>query len=469
MRIHFIAIGGSVMHNLAIALHKKGYTVTGSDDEIFEPSSGRLARFGLLPATNGWNPELITQELDGVILGMHARADNPELHKALELGVQVYSFPEFLYRQTENKLRIVIGGSHGKTTITSMIMHVLRKNGIAFDYMVGAQLEGFDTMVGLQDESKIAVFEGDEYLASPIDRRSKFHLYHPHVALLSGIAWDHINVFPEFDNYVEQFRIFAGMVQPGGKLFYCKKDPLLQEIAGQHTHIQTFGYEAHPALIEDTVTYLKWGNREIRLKVFGEHNLENIAAAKAVCSVLDISDEQFYRSIQSYSGASRRLEILAENDHTAVYRDFAHAPSKLKATVKAVKQQFPHRKLVACMELHTFSSLNRDFLPYYNGCIDDADIAYIYYSPQTLKQKKLASITEKMVTAAFGNPDLSVITDTETLFNQLKKLDWNNSNLLLMSSGNFGGFDLNTFAGELTGKPVKFQRGEWIRNPQANL
>lgn len=469
MRIHFIAIGGSAMHNLAIALHKKGYIITGSDDEIFEPSKSRLAGYGLLPATPGWHPEKIAQDLDALILGMHARANNPELLKAQEIGLKVYSYPEFLYEQTKNKLRVVIGGSHGKTTITSMIMHVLRENNVLFDYMVGAQIEGFETMVGLSKEAEIAVFEGDEYLSSPTDPRPKFHLYHPHIAVLSGIAWDHINVFPTFNGYVEQFATFAGLIEPGGTLFYFEADPLLKTIAKNQPHIQTIGYNTHPYQVEDKTTYLKAGNHEIRLKVFGEHNLQNISAAKAVCNALNVTDEQFYRTIRSFAGASRRLEVLSENDHTTVFRDFAHSPSKLLATTKSVKQQFPDRKLVACMELHTFSSLKKEFLPQYKGCMNDADQAYVYFSPHTVQHKKLEPITPEMVADGFGKKGLIVTTDSDSLFAELGKMDWENTNLLLMSSGNFDGKDLPEFSLKITGNPIKFRRGDWIKNPQGML
>lgn len=469
MRIHFIAIGGSAMHNLAIALHKKGYKVTGSDDEIFEPSRTRLEKYGLLPQTAGWNPALITADLDAVILGMHARSDNPELIKAQELNLKIFSYPEFLYEQTRDKTRVVIGGSHGKTTITSMIMHVLHQNHMIFDYMVGAQIEGFETMVGLSEEATAAIFEGDEYLSSPADPRPKFHLYHPHISVISGIAWDHINVFPTFENYVSQFREFARLTEPGGTLIYYAGDPLLKQIAAEQHHIKTEEYQEHPHVVEDRITYLKTGDREIRLKIFGNHNLQNISAAKAVCLALGVTGEQFYRAIRSFSGAARRLEILSENDHTSVFRDFAHSPSKLKATTQAVKEQFPERKLVACMELHTFSSLKKEFLPQYRNCMDEADLAFVYYNPQTVEHKKLESITPEMVSDGFGKPGLKVTVDSEELFTQLLQMDWKNTNLLLMSSGTFNGQDLPSLARQITGNPLRFQRGDWIKNPQSGL
>jgi UDP-N-acetylmuramate: L-alanyl-gamma-D-glutamyl-meso-diaminopimelate ligase len=335
--------------------------------------------------------------------------------------------------------------------------------------MVGAQIEGFDTMVGLTEEAGIAVFEGDEYLSSPTDLRPKFHLYHPHIAVITGIAWDHINVFPTFEGYVEQFRIFAQRIESGGTLFYYEEDPHLKQIAAEMDHILTSGYQTHPYVTEDQITYLKTGDREIRLKIFGEHNLQNISAAKAVCLTLGLTDEQFYRAIRSFSGAARRLEMLAENDQTIVFRDFAHSPSKLLATTQAVKQQFPDRRLVACMELHTFSSLKKEFLPLYENSMEAADLAFVYYNPHTVKHKKLEPITPEMVSAGFGKPGLIVTTSSDELFQELETMDWSRSNLLMMSSGNFDGRDLPAFALKITGNPVKFRRGDWIKNPQGKL
>lgn len=469
MKIHFIAIGGSAMHNLAVALHKKGHLVTGSDDEIFEPSKSRLANYGLLPVSIGWNPEIISPSLDAVILGMHARPDNPELIRASQLGIRIFSYPEFLYEQTKEKIRVVIGGSHGKTTITSMVMHVLQENHIPFDFMVGSQLEGFETMVGLNQESRIAVFEGDEYLSSPIDRRPKFHLYRPHIGLLTGIAWDHINVFPTFENYLEQFYGFAGLIEKGGTLVYFKDDEHLKKIASSTHNLKIIPYTAHPASIDDNTTSLIADGREIGLKIFGEHNLQNISGAKAVCSELGLSDENFYRAIRSFKGASRRLEVLSENGQTTVFFDFAHSPSKLSATTKAVKQQFPGRKLVACIELHTFSSLKREFLPQYNGCMDYADHAFVYFNPHTLLHKKLEPITSEDVARSFQAKNLQVLTNSDELFRKLGEFDWSSGNLLLMSSGNFDGQDLAGFAKKITGNSVRFRHQEWYQNPGVNI
>jgi len=450
MRIHFIAIGGAAMHNLAIALHQKGYHVTGSDDEIFEPSRGRLEKHGLLPERQGWFPEMITNEIEVIILGMHARKDNPELIRAQELGMKIYSYPEFLYEQTKDKMRVVIGGSHGKTTITSMVMHVLNFHRLDFDYMVGAQIEGFETMVRLNSTSRIAIFEGDEYLSSPIDPRPKFHWYRPHVGLLTGIAWDHINVFPTFENYVEQFRIFAALMPDQSDLIWYGADHELGKIAAANlSRLNTIAYEEHPAIIDNNETFLLVGHERLKISVFGRHNLQNINGAKLVCNRIGITDDEFYQAIPGFKGAARRLEVLAETESTTVYRDFAHSPSKLSATTEAVKTQFPGRALVACMELHTFSSLKKDFLPQYHGTMKFADSAIVFYDPLTLEHKRLEPITVEMVKAAFGQEGLEVFTDSDLLFAELEKFDWTNKNLLLMSSGTFSGKDLPMFAQSL--------------------
>lgn len=450
MHIHFIAIGGSAMHNLAIALHKKGYKVTGSDDEVFEPSKSRLLKYNLLPKKEGWQPEIISDKIDVIILGMHAREDNPELLRARELGLKIYSYPEYLYEQTKDKLRIVIGGSHGKTTTTSMIMHVLKYNKVDFDYMVGANLDGFETMVGLKEDTDIAVFEGDEYLSSPIDKRPKFHHYRPDIALLTGIAWDHINVFPDFNQYVDQFRIFAGMIEEGGAFIYYEGDEYLRNIeGGLRKDIKAYPYKTPEFYIENNVTYLVDGKNKVRLEVFGEHNLQNIAGAKIVCNKLGLSDEEFYGAISEFRGSARRLEVISENNDATVFYDFAHSPSKLKATTTAVKNQYKDRQLVAVMELHTFSSLKKDFLPQYKGAMESADKAYVYFDPHTIEHKKLEPITSEQVKDAFGGNNIEVLTDSRVLFEKLRKYEWTNKNLLIMSSGNFSGVDIKKFGREI--------------------
>lgn len=452
MNVHFIAIGGSAMHNMAIAMHKKGFNVSGSDDEILEPSKSRLAAHGLLPESEGWNVDKITSQLDAVILGMHARADNPELLRAQQLGLKIYSYPEYIYEQTKDKTRIVIGGSHGKTSITAMILHVLQNQQINCDYMVGAQLQGFDTMVKLTQEAKIAVIEGDEYLSSPIDRRPKFHLYKPSIAILSGIAWDHINVFPTFDNYVEQFRIFVGQVEKDGSLIYCELDEEVKKVAQlARADVKKLPYGIPANKIENGITKLITEKGEVALKVFGDHNLMNIKAAKLACNEVGITDEQFYESIQTFGGAAKRLELVSANEQTAVYKDFAHSPSKLKATIQAVKKQFPNRKLIACMELHTFSSLNQEFLDQYKGSMELADEAIVYFNPHTIAHKKLQPITTEQVKKAFDRESIVVVNDSKEVIATLLKKDFNHKNLLLMSSGNFDGMDFK----ELSAKIVK--------------
>lgn len=446
MKVHFIAIGGSAMHNLAIALKKKGFYVTGSDDEIFEPSKTRLKKHNILPKEFGWYPEKISTDLDAIILGMHARENNPELLKAKELGIKVYSYPEYIYEQSKDKTRVVIGGSHGKTSITSMILHVLGKLSIEFDYMVGAQLEGFDTMVQITD-SPLIILEGDEYLSSPIDRRPKFHLYHPNIALISGIAWDHINVFPTFENYVEQFSEFIKLIEKDGVLIYCSADNEVNKIAltTSNPDIDRVAYKTPENIIENGITSILMNGNKIPLQIFGDHNLQNLNGARLVCNQLKISDEQFFEAIQDFKGAAKRLELIAKNDTTAVYKDFAHSPSKLKATTKAVKQQYESRKVIACMELHTFSSLNKTFLQEYKDSMAAADEAYVYYSNHTLEHKKLAPISPEEVKAAFGSDNVTVYNNSDELFEMLNQKDWSNAVLLLMSSGNFDGKDLNAF------------------------
>ncbi|WP_316833701.1 UDP-N-acetylmuramate--L-alanine ligase [Pedobacter nutrimenti] len=448
MRIHFIAIGGSAMHNLAIALHKKGFQVTGSDDVIFEPSSSRLARYGILPEHMGWDEANITADLDAVILGMHAFADNPELLKARSLGLKIYSYPEYIYEQTKNKLRVVIGGSHGKTTITSMILHVLNYYERDFDYLVGAQLEGFDTMVKVTEEAPLIVIEGDEYLASTIDRRPKFHLYKANIAVISGIAWDHINVFPTFEEYIQQFDLFINTIEPHGKLIFCQNDKILSDLVSKSaTDAEKIGYDIPPHKVIDGITYILPENTA--LNVFGDHNLMNLNAARLVCEQLEISSAEFYQAISSFKGAARRLELLHRQNNTNVYKDFAHSPSKLKATIEAVKSQFEGRNLVACIELHTFSSLNKAFLAQYEGTMDEADLAIVYIDEQTFRHKKMEPFTSLDVQTAFKNSNLQFFNDATTLKLYLSNINFKNTNLLLMSSGNFGGIDLVKLAREL--------------------
>lgn len=452
-RVHFIAIGGAAMHNLALALQHKGYDVSGSDDEINEPSRSRLLKEGLLPASMGWFPEKINEELNAVILGMHARADNPELLRAKELGVPVYSYPEYLYEQSKTKRRFVVGGSHGKTSITAMILHVLNACQVDLDYMVGSQLEGFDRMVRLSESAPMIILEGDEYLSSPIDRRPKFHLYKADVALLSGIAWDHINVFPTFDNYVEQFRIYVNGIPADGRLIYCSEDPevkLVCEAAAPVMNKFPYGIPKHR--IVDGTTILETPQGDVPLLIFGTHNLMNLEGARLMCNEAGISDSKFYEAISSFKGAARRLELIARSEKLIVFKDFAHSPSKLKATTDAVKTQFSEYRLVACMELHTFSSLNAAFLDEYRDSMKLADVAVVYFNPHTIEHKKLEAISTNQVKKAFGRDDLIVMNASAEVRTFLEKQDYKKDVLLLMSSGNFDGIDLNAFGKMLAEK-----------------
>ena len=449
MRIHFIAIGGAVMHNMAIALHKKGYTVSGSDDEIFDPAKSNLEKYGLLPPKQGWHPENITTDIDAVILGMHARKDNPELQKAQELGLKIYSFPAYTYEQTRQKTRIVVAGSHGKTTITSMIMYVMKAVGYPFDYLVGSSIDGFETMVHFEEKNKYVVIEGDEYLSSPLDSRSKFLHYKPHIAIISGIAWDHINVFPTFDSYLTTFRKFIESIEPQGHLFYYTHDTHLQTLKDANTAINILPYDEHPFEVINHQLHLKTDSGLIPLQIFGQHNLQNLQAAKLACNTIGIDDATFYKHIASFKGAGRRLQKIAENDSSILFLDFAHAPSKLKATTTSIKNQFPDRQLIACFELHTFSSLTKDFLSQYAGTIDAADVPVVYFDKHTLEHKKLPLLTKEEVQKNFANNRLQVFTDKQALHHFLLQQPMHNTNLLMMSSGTFSGLDIDLLAKEI--------------------
>lgn len=449
MRLHFIAIGGSAMHNLAIALKIKGYNISGSDDEIFEPSRSRLLKYNILPENIGWFSERINPDIDAIVLGMHARADNPELLRAQELGIKIYSYPEFLYGESKNKKRVVIGGSHGKTTITSMILHVLQANQIDVDYMVGAQLEGFEVMVRLSDSAEWMVMEGDEYLTSPIDRVPKFLHYHPHIAVISGIGWDHINVFPTFENYIDQFRLFIKSIEPGGCLIYDHADMEVRAIANE-TSVRSIGYEMHPYRSDGLKSLVRdLSGETIELQIFGQHNMLNLNAARFVCLEMGVSENQFYSSIASFKGASRRLELLHSCESGTIFRDFAHAPSKVKASVLAVRQQFPAHKLIACLELHTFSSLNESFIDQYFHSLQPSDIAIVFYDPHAVALKRLPEISFDRIRKAFGKDDLLVFSNRNLLLEFLYDQDWQHTVALFMSSGNFDGLNFGNFVREI--------------------
>lgn len=444
-KIHLIAIGGAVMHNLALALFEMGYSVTGSDDQIFEPAKSRLHAAGLLPNAEGWYPEKITTELNAVILGMHAKKDNPELQRALQLGITIYSFPEFVYEHAKQKTRIVVAGSHGKTTITSMIMHVLKHANLEFDYLVGSQLAGFNTMVSLGN-APIIVIEGDEYLSSALDLRPKFWLYKATHAIISGIAWDHMNVFPTVQNYEEQFVTFIQDLPQNAPLIYYNLDYSLDKIAHQFgNHTQLLPYSAHAAAISDGKTYLISKNRRVPIHVFGQHNLANLQAAKVLLEQIGITENQFYEAIASFKGAANRLETWLDNDDFRIFRDFAHAPSKLKATIEAVRHQFPSDYLVAIFELHTFSSINPQFLPYYKNTMQEATEAWVYFNPDNVA-KKGQNLTVKQVFEAFNQPNLKIFTDSEELKLAILTLKTQKATILLMSSGNFNNLPLKDLA-----------------------
>lgn len=444
MKVHFIAIGGSAMHNLALALHQKGYQVTGSDDVIFEPSKSRLAAKELLPQEFGWFPNKIDSSLEAVILGMHAKPDNPELLKAQELGLKIYSYPEFLYEQSKDKTRVVIGGSHGKTTITSMILHVLNYHEIQVDFMVGAQLEGFDCMVRLTEENDFIVLEGDEYLSSPIDPRPKFHLYQPNIALLSGIAWDHINVFPTYENYIEQFKIFIDSIVKGGSITYNEEDQRLKDIVESSANtIRKLSYNTPSYTVDNGTTLLDTPEGPMPIEVFGKHNLNNLAGAKWICQNMGIDELDFYEAISTFKGASKRMEKIAESETSVAFKDFAHSPSKVAATTAAIKEQYPNRELLACLELHTYSSLNSEFLKEYKGALDNADEAVVFYSPNAVKIKQLDEVSKEQIAEAFQRNDLKIFTDPIAFQEFLFTKNLKNTSLLLMSSGNYGGLDFN--------------------------
>jgi UDP-N-acetylmuramate: L-alanyl-gamma-D-glutamyl-meso-diaminopimelate ligase len=443
MRIHFISIGGSVMHQLAIALKSKGYVVSGSDDEIFEPAASNLKENGILPEKTGWFVENISENLDAIILGMHAKQDNPELEKALELGLKIFSFPEYIFHESLHKKRVAIGGSHGKTTTTAMIMHVLQNSDFDFDYLVGARLEGFERSVKITD-APVIVCEADEYPASTIEKRPKFHFLFPHIAVITGIAWDHINVFPTFDFYLEQFVIFINKIEKNGFLIYNETDEILKKLVQENYRkdIRIIGYQLPQHAIENGITTVLIEEEKTELKVFGNHNLLNLQAAWLVCRELGVDEQIFAKNISTFEGAAKRLELIAEKNGGNIYRDFAHAPSKVKASINAVKQQFPEKKLVAILELHTFSSLNKDFMNQYKGAMDQADEAIVFYSKHALDLKRMQFLEPQVVKNGFEKQNLEVITERKILEKKLKQYHFNNTNFLFMSSGNYDGMDI---------------------------
>ena len=452
MNVHFIAIGGSAMHNLAIALSRKNYNVSGSDDEIFEPSATRLKKQGIFPSQIGWNTDSIHDGLDAIIVGMHAREDNPELLKARLMGIPVYSYPEYLYEQSKDKIRVVIGGSHGKTSITAMILHAISVVGLDVDYMVGAQLEGYDCMVKLSDTAKIMILEGDEYLSSPIDRRPKFHLYHPSIALISGIAWDHINVFPTFENYVSQFDVFCQKIEKSGVLIYNQEDDVVNQLGTKYSNkLNSIAYSTPNYSTNINGTEIEFEGKKYVFQIFGAHNMQNLMGAMEICKQIGVSNDEFLSALQSFKGAGKRLQKVAEKNGFVMFKDFAHSPSKLKATTSAVKEQFKEKQVVACMELHTFSSLNKEFLPLYHGAMKHADRAIVYFNPDVVKHKRLPAISVEEVKIAFGD-NVEVYNLTEEVLHIVKNINVNDSILLMMSSGNFDGVDYELLGEELVSR-----------------
>lgn len=452
-KIHFIAIGGSIMHSLAIELKQQGVEVSGSDDEIFEPSRSRLATHGLLPKEEGWFPERIHKDLDAVIVGMHAKADNPELQRAQSLGIPVYSFPEFIYRFAEDKQRIVVAGSHGKTTITSMIMHVLKHYGRSFDYVVGAKVEGFDNNIRLSEEAPVIIIEGDEYPAAVFKPEPKFFYYHPHITVISGIAWDHANVYPTEDEYVRQFEKLAdlGSVK-AGSIVYNKEDARLSSIVEgkERPDVSLIPYQTHPYRVQNGLYELKLPNKShLAVEIFGKHNMANIAAAKAVCMRIGITEDMFYEAIRSFKGAQRRLQLISQSPAISVFSDFAHAPSKVKASIGALKERNPERRLLACLELHTYSSLNRNFLPQYKDSMKAADLRAVYFNPAKLLQKGLPTLHADDIRNAFNDPELQVFDDSRQMQEFIEKQVEPGMNVLLMSSGNFDNLDLQAVGQKL--------------------
>ena len=452
MNVHFIAIGGSAMHNLAIALSRKNYNVSGSDDEIFEPSASRLKKQGIFPSQIGWDTNNIHEKLDAIIVGMHAKEDNPELLKARSMGIPVFSYPEYLYEQSKDKIRVVIGGSHGKTSITAMILHAISVVGLDVDYMVGAQLEGYDCMVKLSDTAKIMILEGDEYLSSPIDRRPKFHLYHPSIALISGIAWDHINVFPTFENYVSQFDVFCQKIEGQGVLIYNQEDEIVNQLGIKYSHkLNSIAHSTPNYSTNETGTEIELEGKKYVFQIFGAHNMQNLMGAMEVCKQIGVSNHEFLSALQSFKGAGKRLQKVVEKNGFVMFKDFAHSPSKLKATTSAVKEQFKEKQVVACMELHTFSSLNKEFLPLYNGAMKHADRAIVYFNTNVVMHKRLPAISVEEVKNAFGG-EVEVYNSTEQVLQIVQNINVNDSILLMMSSGNFDGVDYELLGQDLIAK-----------------
>jgi len=433
------------MHNLAITLKKLGYEVSGSDDKIYDPSKSRLQKQNLLPKKIGWNPEIINTEIDFIVLGMHAKKDNPELLRALKLGCKIFSYPELIYEFSKSKTRIVIGGSHGKTTVTSMILHVLNFYNINVDYLLGAQIEGFENMVNITESNEFILIEGDEYLSSPIDNSPKFHKYNSNIALITGIAWDHINVFPSLENYITQFEKFIETVSDGGVIVFNNNDDIVRDLVNNSTKpIRKIQYNQVDHEIIDGITYINTSEGNIPLKVYGNHNLSNLCAAKQICALLGVFDDEFYSAIANFKGASNRLEIIFRDKNKIIIKDFAHSPSKLKATIDAVKNQFSNKNIIAVYELHTLSSFNSEFIKQYLSTMNNADIKIVYFDSEVLQKRSVNNIDLDSIKNYFGSNDLTVVSNKSLLFNKILNQDFQNSVLLLMSSGNFSSMNIKS-------------------------
>ena len=442
MRLHFIAIGGSAMHSLALGMLELGHRVTGSDDVIFEPSKSKLQAAGILPETEGWFPEKITEDLDVVVLGMHAKKNNMELLRAQELNLNIQSYPEFLALLTENKTRVVVAGSHGKTTITAMVLHTLKYHDIDTDYMVGAPVSEDSKTLSITDDNDFILLEGDEYLSSAINPKPKFLWYAPEIALISGIAWDHVNVFPTFENYCSQFEFFINSIQAGGVLIYNEEDEVLKKLVESNIHpIKKIGYRTPEYFIDDGITFLETEEGSLPLAVFGIHNLQNLVAAKWIAQLMGLDSSDFFEAIPSFKGAAKRLELLASGAKSSLFKDFAHAPSKVKASSKAVSDQFKGKNIIVCLELHTYSSLDPEFIKQYAHSLESADEAIIFHDPEALKIKNRVPIPPDVIVQSFAHKNLRVFTDAIELNDMLLAKDYNEAVLVMMSSGNFGGMD----------------------------
>ena len=441
-KVHFISIGGSVMHSLAIELKRLNYVVTGSDDVIYEPSKSSLIENDLYPKELGWHESNIKDDLDFVILGMHARSDNPELKLAKHKKIKIYSFPEFVYEYSKNKTRVVIAGSHGKTTIASMVLHVLKNNTINVDYLLGAKIEGLSNSVSLSNENDFIIIEGDEYLSSRIHDTPKFHVYKPNIALISGISWDHVNVFPTFDVYKNQFGVFIDKIVDGGVLIYNDNDlEILDLLKNNQNFIRKIPYSRHNYIAKDNKFFIETDEGILPLKIFGKHNMENLSGAKQVCNLIGLTDDEFYNSILTFKGATNRLQLKEIKLGRSVIIDFAHSPSKLKASIDAVKTNFSG-ELVGVYELHTFSSFHKKFQIHYRGTMDKCDYPIIFIDRSNPKLKN-QDLDEESLKKSFNNLKMKFIFDKDELDNYIMSFEQLNLNLLLMSSGKFGGIDVD--------------------------